>query len=208
MNRKGFTLVEIIAMLVVISILMVIAVPNISGIIKKNRESQAIEDINKLVGNAKAKMDTDKVKPIHLNECLLFTLKSLDTNDDINKGLNEGEYDPFESFVIVTRKPLEGEYETNATSEYKYYIRLYEVKGRESGSGKTFMTRLSNGNPGVVDYDDFVKKPEDNFPRTGRYNTRLYPNSYEENPEDITGYVNDLWNESQLCDVVVGVYIK
>lgn len=207
MNKKGFTLVEIIAMMVVIGILMAITIPNISGIIKKNRESQAIEDINKMVGNAKAKLDSGKIKPPYLNSCLVFTLKSLDTNDDIGTGLNGGTYDPYETIVVVTREPLEDEYYENATSSYKYYIHLYEEK-KEGNSNKIFMTRREYDNPALIDYDDFVKNPSDYFPTSGNYNEKIRTRNYEEEPGNMGWRINSMSPEGYLCDEVLGVYIK
>lgn len=206
MNRKGFTLVELIAMMVVIGILMAITIPNISGIIKKNREDQAIEDINKMVSNVKAKLDSGKVEKPKVNECVVFTLKSADTNDDVGNGLNGGVYDPLGTFVVATRKPLEGE---AATSEYKYYFHLYETK--EEGSNRSvFMTTTEYGDPTIVDYDDFVNNPEDYFPKlvTGDDTDRLETEDYETNLTEMKTIINNIWEDGDLCSKVLAVYIK
>ena len=59
-NNKGFTLVELLAMLVVLGILMAITVPNISGILSQQKETAFIEDASKLINTAKMKMSTDR----------------------------------------------------------------------------------------------------------------------------------------------------
>lgn len=206
MNKKGFTLVELIAMMVVIGILMAITIPNISGIIKKNREDQAIEDVNKMVSNVKAKLDSGKVEKPNVNECVVFTLKSADTNDDIGAGLNGGVYDPLGTFVVAARKPLEGE---AATSSYKYYIHLYETKD-EGGNRSVFMTTTDYGDPTIIDYDDFVNNPEDNFPKlvTGEFTNRLDTENYETNLEEMKEILNNVWEDGDLCSKVLAVYIK
>ena len=144
MSQKGFTLVELIAMLVVMGVLMAITIPNISGIIKNNRESIGIEDVNKMVGNAQQKMESKKAKyPKNVNDCVVFSLKYLDTNDDFKQGVNGGEYDKEESIIVVAKKRI-----TDITNEYKYYIRLVELK-----NNKFYVINF-------VDYDDFAANPE------------------------------------------------
>lgn len=136
LNKKGFTLVELLAMLVVLAILMAITVPNISGILGKSKTDIIKEDVTKIVDTAKIKIASDNsiINPAK-NKCLVFTLEYLNDNDDYKEGPNGGKYDFFDSFVIVKR---EG-------SKYKYYVRLKELN--------------SSGDYGVniTDYDDFEK---------------------------------------------------
>ena len=56
MKNKGFTLVELLAMLVVMGILIGIAIPNISGIVGKQKENAFKSDINSLVERVKVKV--------------------------------------------------------------------------------------------------------------------------------------------------------
>ena len=37
MNRKGFTMIELLAALVILGLLMAVAAPNIMGVLNKNR---------------------------------------------------------------------------------------------------------------------------------------------------------------------------
>ena len=71
MNNKGFTLVEILAMMVILAILIAISVPNITGIIAKQKENISIEDANKLVETAKVKVRTGSKAdlPTGTNNC-------------------------------------------------------------------------------------------------------------------------------------------
>lgn len=136
LNRRGFTLVELLAMLVVLAILMAITVPNISGILGKSKTDIIKEDVTKMVDTAKIKIASDNsiINPAK-NKCLVFTLEYLNDNDDYKEGPNGGKYDFFDSFVIVKR----------VGSKYKYYVRLKELN--------------SSGNYGVniADYDSFEK---------------------------------------------------
>ena len=55
MNKKGFTLVELLVMLVVLGILIGITVPNIAGILKDNRKSMSYDDASRMIENAKVR---------------------------------------------------------------------------------------------------------------------------------------------------------
>lgn len=104
-NNKGFTLVEILAMLVILGIIIAISVPNISGILSKQKENISIEDANKLVETAKVKVRTKSNVdlPSESQYCNIYTMAFLDTNDDYSTGTNGGTYDKLESFVIVKK---------------------------------------------------------------------------------------------------------
>lgn len=117
MNSKGFTLVELLAMLVVLGILMAVTVPNISGILGQSKSNVLKEDVTKMVNTAKVKISSNKSisKPLD-GKCLIFTLEYLNDSDDYRQGPNGGKYDFYDSFVIVKR----------VGSQYKYYVRLVE----------------------------------------------------------------------------------
>ena len=127
MNRKGFTLVELLAMLVVLGILMGIAIPNISGILTNNKLNVMKADANKMVDTASMKFSklTRAQRPKD-NECLIYALNYLNDSGDINTGPNGGEYLQFDSF--------------------RYYIRLVERKNSKY-LGMNFVERstLSQG---------------------------------------------------------------
>ena len=127
MDQKGFTLVEIIAMLVVLGILMLIAIPNISGIVKNNRESIIVQDVDRMVRNAESMLQMKSAAyPSKKNYCGILTLDFLDTNNDFKEGMNGGIYDKSESFVLVRKEePKSG----SKIYSYKYYVRLFEEKG-------------------------------------------------------------------------------
>jgi len=123
-KNKGFTLVELLAMLVILGILMAVAIPNITGILGNQRLNGYKQDAINMVETAKTKVakDTTIDKP-NVGQCLYFTLDSIDDNDNFSSGPNGGSYEQYESMVIMTRV------ETNATThtnKFKYYVRLLE----------------------------------------------------------------------------------
>ena len=134
MNNKGFTLVEILAMMVILAILIAISVPNITGIIAKQKENISIEDANKLVETAKVKVRTGSKAdlPTGTNNCNIYTMSFLDTNEDYSTGTNGGTYDKYESFVIIKKKVTTSGSINEVT--YENYVRLFEeVDGKNMG---------------------------------------------------------------------------
>lgn len=163
MNKKGFTLIELIAMMVVLAILMAIAVPNISGILKNNKESIQVEDINKMIETTKQKFNNNVISyPKEADTCVVLTLNVINDNDDFTTGVNGGTYDENASYIIVNKK----ENTTNKTFEYKFYVKLVEIK-----DGNVYVM-------GPVDYNMFQKEPK-------KYSSRKTTKKDEDAP-DIT----------------------
>ena len=190
MNHKGFTLVELLAMLVVIGILMAITIPNISGILKNNRESIGVEDVNKMVGNAKTKMETGQAKNPPLNGCIVMSLKFIDNNSDFATGVNGGNYDRDESVIVVKKEQLNA---STATNTYKYYIRLVEVKGSQ-----TYVIEL-------VDYDTFAKEPENYIGQLTNFTDDKKLKLKENSKDQIKNRINTL--QPNLCTSISDVYV-
>ncbi len=119
-KKNGFTLVELLAMLVVLGILMAVTIPNITGILGNSRLNKTKSDATQIIETAKNRVAKDSSIPKpKADECLILTLNFLDDNEEFTTGANGGKYQEFESFVLYTR---EG-------SKYKYYIRLLEEEG-------------------------------------------------------------------------------
>ena len=148
MNRKGFTLVELLAMLVVLGILMGIAIPNISGILTNNKLNVMKADANKMVDTASMKFSKlGRSQRPKDNECLIYALNYLNDSGDINTGPNGGEYLQFDSFIVISRvshAAVEGD-------SFSYYIRLIERKNSKY-LGMNFVERsaLSQGSTNLT----------------------------------------------------------
>ena len=127
-KKNGFTLVELLAMLVILAILMAVAIPNITGILSNQKVNSLKSDATNLIETARIKIAKDATinKPTP-NQCLFFSLDALDENDDFSKGPNGGEYMRYESFVVATR---EAGVSSGATT-YRYYVRLVEKVGSD-----------------------------------------------------------------------------
>ena len=135
-NNKGFTLVELLAMLVVLGVLMAITIPNITGILSQSKNNQIEQDVIKMVDMAKVKMNTDEnAKYPTGKNAILFTLSYIDDERNLLTGPNGGNYYRYDSYVVVLR---EG-------NRYKYYVRLVE-------DNKTYKYGVN-----ITDYSTFKK---------------------------------------------------
>ncbi len=116
-NNKGFTLVEVLAMLVVLGIIIGVTVPNITGILSNQKTNLIAEDGIKMITNAKNEfIVSEKVKYPEDGKCVIFTLDRLDKNSDIENGIEGGKYNKTKSFVTVKR----------VAKSYQYSVRLIE----------------------------------------------------------------------------------
>lgn len=142
-SKNGFTLVEMLAMLVVLGILMSITVPNITGILEQAKVNKYKDDVQKMIDTAKMKVVNNKeIKNQAKDNCIVLYLSYLDDNNELQKGPNEGTYVQDNSFVIIKREE----------NTFKYYFRLIEEKAGKFG--------------GVVelkDYTEFTNNPKNNI---------------------------------------------
>lgn len=148
-NNKGFTLIELIASMVILGLLMAITVPNIVGILKQNKNNVYTEDANKLISAAKYKISSNNKgidKPKAEGSCTVYTLGFLD-NSEFNSPPNGGVYLKENSFVVIKK----------VGNSYKYYVRLVERKkvGDTTYSGIKFKSeaQLAKDKENHVEYN-------------------------------------------------------
>ena len=87
MNKKGFTLVELLGVLVILSIIMLIAVPNVISIMDKNKKDIFISDAKKFVAAVQYELSKNSKYPTSSNSCYvkLSELSSVDIGESPNK---------------------------------------------------------------------------------------------------------------------------
>lgn len=124
MNNKGFTLVELLASMVILAILMAITIPNIMGIMSQNKNEKYLEDAKKLVSAAKYKYASTEFvqKKLKVNQCYKMTLNYLN-NGEFDETPNGGMYDVENSYVVIKK---------DGTGKTSYYVTLKETNEKEN----------------------------------------------------------------------------
>ena len=118
MNRKGFTLIEILAVIIILGVIMTIAVPNVLSMIDRNKKDTFIEHAKMMATQAEYTIRKDvSIEYPSEGKAIVLTLEYLNTND-ISESPYDTSYNKERSFVAIVNKK-EGEY-----TEYKYYVHL------------------------------------------------------------------------------------
>ncbi len=124
-NKRGFTLVELLAAMVILGIIMAVAVPNIMGILNNSRASAYVADAKKLVSLAEYKFrSSTTIKKPGDGQSILLTLDYLD-NSEFENAPNNGSYNKKKSYVLIR----------NSGGSYDYYVQLVEDINEESSRG-------------------------------------------------------------------------
>ncbi len=132
MNKKGFTLVELLVTIVILAIIMLIAVPNIMNTIERNRQDTYIETAKRMITLAeyKYRSDTSIPEPGE-DECVIFFLRMLDLDEE--NGPNGGTYDKDYSYVVMTKE----------NDTFTYYATLFEAKEDNGTTSRTGVNLVS-----------------------------------------------------------------
>lgn len=116
MNKKAFTLVELLASLVILGVLMLVAVPTVTSLINDNRAETYLEDAKRFVSNVEYSLKTNtNINLPTKNNCIIISLEYLES-PDFDNSPSGGEYDAKKSFVVVK----------NINDSYEYSVRLIE----------------------------------------------------------------------------------
>jgi len=116
-NIKGFTIVELIAVITILGVIMLIAVPNVIGILDKNRKEIYITDAKQMLTAAEYKFRSakkDVPSKIGESEAIVFHLACLDT--DLEEGPYGNNYNEQDSYVLIG----------NHNNTYYYYVTIQE----------------------------------------------------------------------------------
>lgn len=116
-NNKGYTLVELLATMVILGIVMAVTIPNISGISTQNKITTYAEDAKKFKNTAEYMFrgDDTVVKPTSDGDCVIVNLKYVHGND-FDASPYGGSYMMDKSFVVMVK----------LNKRYRYYVQLVE----------------------------------------------------------------------------------
>ncbi|MFA5696035.1 MAG: immunoglobulin-like domain-containing protein [Bacilli bacterium] len=108
MRKKGFTLVEVLAVIIILNIILIISVVGAFSIIKKGKENTYKSLINSVLTSAKLYVsDNENIESeLDLNGYFIITLNDLVTNNIIKDDLIDARTDesiPLTKKIVITR---------------------------------------------------------------------------------------------------------
>ena len=112
MNKRGFTLVELLGVIVILSIIMLIAVRNVISVLEKNKRENYLADAKKLIAQAEYEIRSSNIEKPSSTEILKIRLSYIGTSD-VSKDSDGNKYDVSNSYVVVVRKDGYLEYYVN-----------------------------------------------------------------------------------------------
>lgn len=115
MNKHGFTLVELLGVIVILSIIMLIAIPNVTSVLEKSKKSTYLADAKKLISQAEYEISNNTIEKPNSTEIIRIRLSYIGTSD-VSKDPDGNPYDKDNSYVIVVRKDGYLEYYVNLVS--------------------------------------------------------------------------------------------
>jgi type IV pilus assembly protein PilA len=107
LNKKGFTLVELLAVIVILAVILVIAIPNVLSIIEKSRKDSTVNTAKMMVKAAQLAVaqgqtagGTAITVPSSANTAVTIKLSSLGL-DNVTKDTDGGSYTDATTYVLV-----------------------------------------------------------------------------------------------------------
>ncbi|MGI6325333.1 MAG: type II secretion system protein [Bacilli bacterium] len=140
MKKRGFTLVELLAVIVILAVILAIAVPNVLGIIENTRKESFAANGKMMANAAKTIMASEpKYVPSASGKGRIIPLSDLNL-ENIDKDVDGGVYDEANSYVVVV----------NDDDTFRYFITL---------KGNKRSIDLKENTDIVVDNDTTVTSP-------------------------------------------------
>ena len=146
MNKKGFTLVELLASMAILAILMLVAVPSTINVLDRSKKQKYIQDAKRMITLAEAYIrgNEDISYPAGNQIVVLYLSRLNDGTFDEDPDGNK--YDEDNSFVTITYK------QEGTNYSYDYHVKLVG-EGTKRGVMLSNLTELNSDKK----YDYVVK---------------------------------------------------
>lgn len=168
MKNKGFTLVELLATLVILSIIMLVAVPSTSSVLDKNKKASIISDAKRLVALVESEIRNNDNVEIGSNQVMIFPFADIE-DGSFEKDPDSKPYSAANSYVAVHKNT---EYESDGTTiksyKYDYYVQLIGEKRGISLAESRTLTQESVVTSTSIDISDKNTKIKNTLEEAGK----------------------------------------
>lgn len=146
MNKHGFTLIELLGAVIILSIIMLIAIPNVTSVLEKSKRTTYLSDAKRLISQAEYEISSSRIEKPGPTEIIRIRLSYMGTSD-VSKDPDGNLYDKNNSYVIVVRK----------NGYLEYYVNLVTmVDGKIRGIRLVNKKELDNDNKLTLVQRDFT----------------------------------------------------
>ena len=119
-NEKGFTLVEVIAVVIIIAVIMLIAVPSYSEYVASSRKSAYISDVKAYVESTKSGAYSKLYGSLpEKGEILVVPYTSIKLEKNTNDKSPYAPYVKEKSYIVIVPRSTKG---ANVSLVYDYYV--------------------------------------------------------------------------------------
>ena len=150
-NRRGFTLVETLAVIILLGVILTIAVPSINNVVGRNnrRRLQEAAEMFIVLGKQKIQTDTsieypkdDKVVVLYLNSIDIKQLENI-----VNKNVSFGD--------SILGKKSKVVFSYNSNKWITKFVALYDMKGNAAYLTSEKVVVGKDDNPTLISLDKY-----------------------------------------------------
>ena len=104
MNKKGFTLIELIGVIIILGILLLISIPAISGVIFESKEGAYANNISSMITEVETLYQEKKLGSLlDKDQLMIVPIKDIEFDRSKNDSSPFAEYDFSKSYIILEK---------------------------------------------------------------------------------------------------------